>query len=328
MTKDRAAQQVVDILAGEPGGADDLEAISKRIQSLSAADPEDQRRRSRAKKTPPPAPTNGASSMAQARLRDASVPLHSPGRRIAPHELVRSALFGCGQSRKRRAFHEEPIASLANLTLRYTGEELRQSDLSIYMALLHLAKGQKLSDWIVFRPAQLLALLNQARTAHYYRELRAALTRMQACSLAMTLTKGDGRVVTYSGQIVAEILTERDALDQESIETDGWAVKLNQRAIALLQPGHYSLIDWEVRSQLSPLAQWLHVYYSTHTASAYPHKVDTLRILSGATSSFKSFRQTLGAAIAQLAAAGEVALELGPDNIVRRRQKISLPTAK
>jgi len=61
------------------------------------------------------------------------------------------------------------------------------------------------------------------------------------------------------------------------------------------------LVDWEQRQSLrSPLAKYLHRFYSSHV-SPFPYKVETIRTLTGsAVESLNKFRQLLRNALEAL----------------------------
>ena len=90
----------------------------------------------------------------------------------------------------------------------------------------------------------------------------------------------------------------------------------------------YSLVHWDVRRELarSPLAQWLHAFFSTHR-DPLPYSLDKLRELSGSENkTARSFRQKVRNAFEVIeeksARYGELFQgEVGSDDLVRVRTK-------
>ena len=91
------------------------------------------------------------------------LPLWSDDMRGVPNPMIRSGLFGARNARTRQNFDEQNVVSLSNFEILYTGKELLQDDLSVWMALINMASRQPLGDAIFFSGYQ---LVKDLRTEH------------------------------------------------------------------------------------------------------------------------------------------------------------------
>ena len=68
------------------------------------------------------------------------LPLWPEPKRGAPNSFIRSALFAAIQSKDRQFLKEAVLASQDGITIKYTGEQLNQSDLDVWETIVHLAR--------------------------------------------------------------------------------------------------------------------------------------------------------------------------------------------
>lgn len=224
---------------------------------------------------------------------------HLPGwsndYRGLPNALARSALFTVAREGTRKQFNEEVIASSQDITLVYTGQELRQDDEDVFLQVLHLAKEQRLGENISFSANSMIEALGRTSNAASYERLNASLKRMTGMLLQLTARLPDGSHLRYGGSLISEF-TVREKLDDDRT-TEHWVVSLHKTIVKLFDPQAYSLIHWPTRKILSPTTKWLHSYYSTHKAP-FPVKVETLRrAMASETKATRTFRANLKEAL-------------------------------
>lgn len=231
-------------------------------------------------------------------LHRIQIPLWSEKHRPVLHDLVRSALFTCGQKEARADLKAKPIYALEHIKITYTGEELRQRDYDVYLQILHLSRGLTVDnrqESVEFDARSLVKLLGWTQNSRSLVELREAIRRLTACALEVTRarTKVSGPVL-YGGPL---LLKYAGVGERSFDEVTFWTVQINTEVAAQLRPGDYTRIDWQVRSQLAPLEKWLHAFYSTNQAP-YPMKVETLHKLCGSRmAELKFFRRALKGAL-------------------------------
>ena len=210
-----------------------------------------------------------------------------------PNAILRSALFAViGKGQRACWLDRVAINSQSGITLTYTGEQLDQCDLNLWAAQLSLLRNHPLDQYP--HHTSMYALLRElgiTDTGPSRASLRRRLLRLKNCELSISTES-----YVYEGNFAeAEFLDSNNPL----------ALRLNPRIIRLFADDQYTLIHWGVRRTLSgsPLAQWLHGYYSTH-AAPYPVRVGTLHKLSGSgTVSQSKFLQLLRKALNKLSQA-------------------------
>jgi hypothetical protein len=206
---------------------------------------------------------------------DASVALQLPlwfdTERGTPNSFLRSALFAAIESKDRRFLKEVVLASSKDVSVKYTGEQLNQEDLSVWEALVHLARNHPLGNVCAFSAHELLKGLGLHTGGAEHRRLHSTITRMIACAIEV---KHDG--MTYIGSLIEDA----GAIDDEP--TKQYAVRLNPHLIRLYGETRWTALNWDQRLQWrrKSLAQALHAYYSTH-ARPVPVKLSTLRDYTG-----------------------------------------------
>lgn len=238
-----------------------------------------------------------------AESQDDGLPLWPQSHRVLPNALARSALFNVTNLRsggERAYFNRATIASSKGISIEYTGQELRQDDEDVFLQVLHLAKEQKLGEDIRFTANSMIVSLGWSRNSESYARLSACMIRLKATALVLTVDQ-PGNSMSFAGSLLGEFSwREKGSGDPLS----DWSVSLEKNIVKLFAPDAYSLIHWQTRLDLPPLAKWLHSYYSTHR-DPFPHKVETLHKLTASGSKgLPQFRQKLKAALAQLVDCG------------------------
>lgn len=223
------------------------------------------------------------------------LPIWNEEQRPILHDLARSALFTCRQKEARAQLKTCPVHSVEHITIFYTGEELRQRDLDVYLVLLHIARGSRIDGWIYFSATSIVKALSWTYSGRSYTELEDCIRRLKACSLEVESRMRSGKKIRYGGSLIGEF-----ALETDGSQVGRWAIKLNPRIVAMFAPGCYSQIDWSIRIKLSPVAKWLQAFYATNV-EPYAMKVERLCRLSGSTAKqLKHFRATLKRALHEL----------------------------
>ncbi|AYC31621.1 hypothetical protein D3880_04090 [Pseudomonas cavernae] len=211
--------------------------------------------------------------------------------RALPNAILRSAVFAVIGRGQRVRLDGMTINSQAGIALTYTGEQLDQSDLDLWAAQLHLLRNHPLDQEYHTSMYALLRCLGITDTGPSRASLKRRLLRLNTCELSIRTAS-----YAYEGN-----LTDAECLDGSK----PLVLRFNPSLIRLFAGDQYTLVHWGVRCTLSgsPLAQWLHGYYSTH-AAPYPVRVETLRKLSGSrTVSQSKFLQLLRRALVRLALA-------------------------
>ena len=87
------------------------------------------------------------------------LPLWPEAKRGTPNSFIRSALFSAIQSKDRQFLKEVTLASQDGITVKYTGQQLNQEDLTLWETLVHLAKDHPLGNVCTFTAHSILKTL-------------------------------------------------------------------------------------------------------------------------------------------------------------------------
>lgn len=219
-------------------------------------------------------------------------------RRGIPNAVARSQLFSAGKPTADRAFVQgmRLLRTLAPYSITYTGPELFQPDLDVWLELLHLCRLRPLGTATEFHVRAFLKAIgktagktDRVRLVEIYERLRATSIRVEQ------INHETGRKQLYIGGLV-----DRLAFDEAS---GRWLVVLDPMIVELFAPTNCTWLHVATRRALgkSYLAKWLHCYFSSHRRP-HPVSVESLRGLSGSQdASLTSFRQRVRAAFAEIA---------------------------
>ena len=224
------------------------------------------------------------------------LPLWYEPERGAPNSFLRSALFAAIQSKDRRYLKGVELAASKDVSIKFTGEQLNQEDLSVWETLVHLGREHPLGNVCQFTAHGLLKKLGLNTGGKEHLRLHQTITRMIACAVEI---KHEGKI--YIGSLIEEAFGE-DRNGGAGEPQRRYALKLNRALINLFGERQWTAILWDQRLQLRrrPLAQALHGYYSSHR-TPLPVKVETLRQFVGSTNEQKAdFKRHLKAALTEL----------------------------
>ncbi len=195
--------------------------------------------------------------------------------REAPNEALRCALFTArNRNVQRDQLKQVEVSSYGNSRVVYTGEELRQDDLDVWLQVLHLARLQELGTPIRFSPAQMKKDLKWPYGVKHTVRLMTILTRLKATGVQFH-SERLGRGVVLSLVRKFEYSDDFDVAGKRVDEE--WIVELEPEIATLFGGGFYSTrIEWEQRMALpGNLAKWLHGFYASHS-EPYALNVETL----------------------------------------------------
>jgi len=217
--------------------------------------------------------------------------------RGGPNALIRSAFFAGIHSKKRQILgtqlkpEKKPegvtIASQEGITIKYAGVQLNQYDADVFFEALHRARHHPLETECVFTGAAFLRAIGRPRTEDAYEDLDESIDRLRRGTVELEWKTGTGHRLIFRGSLVSSYI--RDETTKAFKITFGAEIKM------LFAPASWTQLEWGERRALqrSPLAQWLHSYYSTH-AAPYSVTVAFLHEKSGSpTKLLKHFKTEL-----------------------------------
>lgn len=241
-----------------------------------------------------------------------SLPLWPDAVRGVPNAVLRGALFGVSQNRA-TAKKLTLLTAVEGIEIRFKGEHFNQDDLSLWEALLHLARMQPLSTSVEFTANAMLRALGRCTTGRDHAALANAIARLRGGTVEIKWIKDN---LSFGGGLISKYYRDE--------ETGRYVVVFDEHLLGMYAQGH-SYIDWEQRQALgnNSLAKWLHGFYSSH-ASPFDYKVETLRSLCGSTvARITEFRRMLRHALGQLEKVGAIRSWEITDDLV---QVVNMPS--
>ncbi|WP_395971275.1 plasmid replication initiator TrfA (plasmid) [Candidatus Arsenophonus nilaparvatae] len=217
------------------------------------------------------------------------LPVTRTNRIPVPNTILRSALFGLVAKGKRKIEKRVLKSTLNGYTVRYSGEQLDQADLDVWLECLQRCQQIPLGNIVKFSSYEFLKSINRntGKSAHEW--LKSVFFRLKFNDIEIS----DGKY-TYSGSLISEHFR-----DEETSEN---CLILNPRIVDCFGDVGWTGITKTLRLKLKgkPLTQWLYSFYSSH-AKSFPIKVETIKILCGSeVSELKTFKQKLKKALLEL----------------------------
>ncbi|MGF6755262.1 plasmid replication initiator TrfA [Paraburkholderia sp. GAS42] len=239
------------------------------------------------------------------------------GFRAAPNELFRCALFNARNRNVRRKYLKDfEVFVIGPGSIRYTGEELRQDDLRVWLQLIELAKASP-GEVIRFSahsflkeirwPIKTTSTFKTGKKAGTivkgsYERLREIITRLQATSLRLVF---DRLGSTGEGFSMIPHFRWRDERTKKNLPL--YEIRIPIELVKLFgERSKYSTqIEWQQRLDLNDgLATWLHGYFASHR-EPFPVKLGTLMAGAGLEANrLKHFRQSIRQALKELERVG------------------------
>jgi TrfA protein len=181
------------------------------------------------------------------------LPTWREDRRGSPNSFLRSALFAAIQGKDRADFKKAELFSQQGITITYTGEQLNQEDMTVWLALVDLMKKDSLGKECKFTAHEILKYMGLPTGGTQYEQLEMSVCRMTACLVRIETER----------YVYGESLIEGFVIDKD---TNQYRVKLSRHLVKLFGDCEWTAIDWEQRKQLKnkPLCLKLHDYYSSH----------------------------------------------------------------
>ncbi len=234
------------------------------------------------------------------------LPMWDEDLRGMPNSFARGALFTAAKSdsKNKRYFYESKlVATLAGINLEYRGQELRQDDYSVFLAILHFGRHYELGKPIPFTAYTMLKELGWSINTTEYKHLRECCSRLSATSVSVShnqaLLAHQGSGGGYEGSLIRSFAWK----DEKGKQLAQWVVLLEPSIAALFSDPSFTLMSPAERKAIggrSPLAQWLHSFLGTHR-EPYPISVIKYHELSASRSdNMNDFRRRLKVALNRL----------------------------
>lgn len=199
---------------------------------------------------------------------------------LIPNIFTRSNLFSTGKSKIRPCHENIELNTCKGTSIYFTGEELRQDDLDVFLALLYFntqknygpnsEKHEKKSSYrVVFKLKDILKMMNWSYRSAYIEKLNLCLDRLLSSNISIKTND-----YNIDSRLILEV--ERPV----SNRNDPYICLLSDNILCLLTDKTTTFIPSWQRKSLNSFGKWLHAYYGSH-AQPLPISVDFLQKLSG-----------------------------------------------
>ena len=191
-------------------------------------------------------------------------------RRAAAAAIFRSALFPPLNFKKARPFLKKAqIFATKGIEIYFTGEQFDQSDLDVYLELLHIAHEYPFGVECCFTAYGLLKALGRATGKHDHEWLHSVLIRLRGGTVEMT----DHEIRYFGGLIEGGLKEEKETR---------YRVRINPEMARVFRGDLWASLDIQQRRDLgrSQTAKAIHAYLSSH-ANPGPIRYETLAGIIG-----------------------------------------------
>ena len=212
------------------------------------------------------------------------LPAFSARQAIIPNSFARSSLFGV-QARGQSDYLEQvELESWKNIRMRYTGPQLDQHDLDVWLQCLRLIDCHELGKAVEFTAHGFIKEMGKAIGRRQYEVLNRRLTRLKATAVDVQIGE-EG----YVGSLIERYYRHEG--------TGRFVIIVDPLIGSLFKDDQYARLDWDQRTQLrGQLAKFLHAYLPTHSTKQGPHFIGVTKlrkISKSSTRRLSDFRKLL-----------------------------------
>jgi hypothetical protein len=210
-------------------------------------------------------------------------------RRAIPNCFLRGALFGMVRKGRRGLVENQPIFTMSQYKVSFSGSEMDQNDLELWDTLMYLAKNRQVDTELRIT---LYDLCQQMRLTDAKSNYERLTTRAKRLAFGKVSIKANNK--EYFGSLLDDVYIDNDG--------DGkLVIRYNKKLAPLFTDGDYTLISADIRHLLgdNQLARWLYNFYETHN-QPLPFTLDFIQKLCRSENSSKDFKYKLKIALEQV----------------------------
>lgn len=203
-------------------------------------------------------------------------------RRAIPNCFLRGALFGMVRKGRRALVDNQPIFTMSQYQVSFTGHELDQNDLELWDTLMYLAKERNVDNELRISLYDLCQQMRLSFTKTAYVALGARLSRLQLGQVRIKASKK-----LFFGSLINNVYMEEG-------DHGRLVVEYNKKLTPLFTDGDYTLISVDIRHLLgdNQLARWLYNFYESHS-EPIPFAINFIQKLCRSDSEPKEFKRLL-----------------------------------
>lgn len=210
-------------------------------------------------------------------------------KRAIPNCFLRGALFGMVRKGRRSLVENQPIFTMSQYQVSFSGSEMDQNDLELWDTLMYLAKQCNIENELRIT---LYDLCHQMRLTDSMANREAITTR------AKRLVFGKVSIRTNTTEFYGGLINN---VYIDTLGDGKLVIEYNKKLAPLFTDNDYTLISADIRHLLgeNQLARWLYNFYETHN-QPLPFTIDFIHKLCRSDSELKGFKQKLKIALEQV----------------------------
>lgn len=203
-------------------------------------------------------------------------------KRAIPNCFLRGALFGMVRKGRRALVENQPIFTMSQYEVSFSGSEMDQNDLELWDTLIYLSKKRNIDSELRITLYDLCKQMKLSPTQTAYEALLARTKRLKFGVVAIkTGTK------EFGGSLINNYYIDSTG--------DGkLVIEYNKKLTPLFHDGDYTLISANIRHLLgdNQLARWLYNFYESHN-KPIPFDINFLKKICRSEAELKDFKRKL-----------------------------------
>jgi hypothetical protein len=211
------------------------------------------------------------------------------GKRAIPNCFLRGALFGMVRKGRRGLVENQPIFTMSQYNVSFSGSEMDQNDLELWDTLMYLAKEYNVDSELRIT---LYNLCKNMRMPDNGINRKTLITRVKRLAFGQVYIRINSK--EYFGSLIDD-----GYIDEVG---DGkLVIRYNKKLAPLFTDGDYTLINADIRHLLgdNQLARWLYNFYEGHR-EPIPFAIDFIKKLCRSENSLKDFKYKIKIALEEL----------------------------
>lgn len=210
-------------------------------------------------------------------------------KRAIPNCFLRGALFGMVRKGRRALVENQPIFTMSQYEVAFSGSEMDQNDLELWDTLMYLAKEYHVNSELRIT---LYSLCQNMRMPDNGVNRKTLVSRVKRLAFGQVSIKANDK--EYFGSLIDDGYID-EAGDGKLV------IRYNKKLAPLFTDGDYTLISADIRHLLgdNQLARWLYNFYESHD-QPIPFAIDFIRKLCRSESELKGFKQKLKSALEEV----------------------------
>ena len=210
-------------------------------------------------------------------------------KRAIPNVFLRGALFGMVRKGRRALVKDEPIFTMSQYKVSFSGEHLDQNDLELWDTLMYLAKERNIDSELRITLYDLCQQMRLSATKTAYDAILARTKRLKFGVVAIKINSKE-----FGGSLINNYYIDT-ASDGKLV------IEYNKKLTPLFIDGDYTLLSADIRHLLgdNQLARWLYNFYESHN-QPMPFAIDFLQKLCRSETEAKDFKRKLKHALEEV----------------------------